>query len=279
MPNIDASTVEGFGYEWKRFDQSGTDEKELTEIWNRYFSIFPWNDLKMECAVGADFGCGTGRWSKLVASRVGHVHLVDASDAALNVAKEKLKSLSNISFHLGSVEEVSLEEASLDFAFSLGVLHHVPDIKKALKDIAGKLKPGAPFLVYLYYNFENRPKWYATLWKTSDLGRKVICRLPLRVRLAISTLVASLVYWPLARIAGLLSFVNCLPASFPLSFYQGRSFYVMRNDALDRLGTKVEQRFSKKQIYDLLSASGFENIQFSDTAPFWCSVARKKGTV
>jgi SAM-dependent methyltransferase len=56
----------------------------------------------------------------------------------------------------------------LDFAFSLGVLHHVPDTQKAICTIAEKLKRGAPFLIYLYYAFDNRPSWYRALWAMSN---------------------------------------------------------------------------------------------------------------
>ena len=35
--------------------------------------------------------------------------------------------------------------------------------------------------------------------------------------------------------------------NFPLSDYKNKSFYTMRTDALDRFGTKLEKRFSKKE--------------------------------
>ena len=43
--NIDKQTVEGFGDEWERFDQQSLSKKELQEIFDSYFSIFPWNNL------------------------------------------------------------------------------------------------------------------------------------------------------------------------------------------------------------------------------------------
>lgn len=49
---------------------------------------------------------------------------------------------------------------SLDFAFSLGVLHHVPDTQQAICSIAEKLKPSAPLLIDLYYALDNRPSWH-----------------------------------------------------------------------------------------------------------------------
>ena len=45
---------------------------------------------------------------------------------------------------------MKIKENSMDFGYSLGVLHHIPDTKEALQKCVSKLKPGAPFLVYLY---------------------------------------------------------------------------------------------------------------------------------
>jgi hypothetical protein len=67
-----------------------------------------------------------------------------------------------------------------------------------------------------------------------------------------------------------------LPKSWPLAFYRRRSFYVMRTDAFDRFCTKLEQRFSRAQIGDMLRAAGFGNIKFSEKEPFWVAVAIKR---
>jgi hypothetical protein len=58
------------------------------------------------------------------------------------------------------------------------VLHRVPDSAGALRDIAAKLKPGAPFLVYLYYAPDDRPAAYRWLWKLSNAGRLILSRAP-----------------------------------------------------------------------------------------------------
>ena len=68
--NVHPATVKGFGDEWNRFDQSQLSEIEHKEIFDQYFSIFPWH-LLPENAIGFDVGCGSGRWAKLVAPKVG----------------------------------------------------------------------------------------------------------------------------------------------------------------------------------------------------------------
>lgn len=61
--------------------------------------------------------------------------------------------------------------------------------------------------------------------------------------------------------------------NFPLSDYRNKPFYVLRTDALDRFGTRLEHRFSKKEIADMLERAGFNNISFSESPPFWTAIA------
>jgi ubiquinone/menaquinone biosynthesis C-methylase UbiE len=275
--NVAPAVARGFGQEWSTFRQ-GEDNLSRTQrarIFENYFSIFPWDALPPGGGVGIDVGCGTGRWSIGVAPRVAHLHLLDVSREALAVARENLASIKNVSFHNCSVAEIPLPDASLDFAFSLGVLHHVPDTSAAIQAIARKLKPGAPFLVYLYYSFDNQPAWYRRLWFISNATRVVMARLPHPVRRVASEAIAALAYWPLARLAGLLERMGMPPHSLPLSWYADKSFYVMRTDAYDRFCTQLEHRFSKAQIEAMLSDAGFDAIRFSDKAPFWCAVGIK----
>jgi ubiquinone/menaquinone biosynthesis C-methylase UbiE len=157
--NVDVKTVEGFGEEWSRFDQTGMPESELNAEFARYFAIFPFESLPAG-AEGFDLGCGSGRWAKVMSQRVGRLHCIDASAEALAVAKKNLAQAPNVEFHNASVAEIPLPDDSMDFGYSLGVLHHIPDTAEGLRACVRKIKPGAPFLVYLYYAFDNRPAWF-----------------------------------------------------------------------------------------------------------------------
>jgi ubiquinone/menaquinone biosynthesis C-methylase UbiE len=277
LKNLDSRVARGFGDEWSTFQQD-TDhlsQQQRQEIFNDYFRVFPWHLLPPGGGVGIDVGCGTGRWAMLAAPRVGHLHLLDASADALAVAKRNLVLTGNVSFHAASVSEIPLPPQSLDFAYSLGVLHHVPDTQAAIDAIAEKLKPGAPFLVYLYYAFDNRPPWYRLLWRVADMARLVISQLPHPLRLVFSQTIATLIYWPLARGARLLARLGLRTQHAPLSYYGDKSFYVMRTDAYDRFCTRLEKRFTRSEIQRMLARAGFINVQFSDKVPFWCAVGTK----
>ncbi len=274
MKNVDTKTVQGFGEEWSLLSQDRLDSLEAAQIFDDYFKIFPWQNLRAG-AVGADLGCGSGRWARLACKRVGHLFLCDASEKAIGVAKRNLSDEKNVSFRCVSVSDTGFEPESLDFAYSLGVLHHVPDATDALRHIALVLKPDAPLLLYLYYSFENRSRWFRWLWRVSDLMRRVISRLPYKVRHAVTFLLTVVIYWPLSRTGRFLAYFDYMPKNWPLAYQIDKSFYTLRTDCLDRFGTQLEKRYSREEIVTLLTNCGFGKIIFSDREPFWCVVCQR----
>jgi len=272
--NINEKVISGFGDEWKRFDQKELTDCEKKLLFNRYFDIFPWTSID-KTSIGFDLGCGSGRWASLVAPKVKKLICIDPS-SAIEVARENLKHFNNCDFQDKSVDEMNVDDCSMDFGYSLGVLHHIPDTQKALTKCISKLKPGAPFLLYLYYAFDNRPKWFRALWLLSEKLRFLISRSPFKVRYILSQLLAIFLYFPIARSCKFASSLGISVKNWPLSSYKNLSFYTMRTDALDRFGTSLEQRFSKKQIHLMMHESGLIDISFSNSEPFWCVVGYKK---
>ena len=272
--NLDIDTVDSFGDEWSRFDQSDLSPTEAGRIFDEYFAVFPWDKLP-NGATGFDMGCGSGRWAKLMAPRVGHLHCIDPS-SALEVAKAALSSASNVSFHRASVDDRPLPPNSQDFGYSLGVLHHVPDTAAAIRACVEMLKPGAPFQVYLYYAFDNRSAVFKFVWRCSDLLRRGICRLPARFKHLLTDVLAIGLYYPLARFAKLVERMGFGVSAIPLSYYRNHSFYTMRTDSRDRFGTPLEKRFTRQEIAAMLEAAGLSDVRFSDRAPYWCAAGIKR---
>src|SRR6267154_6208377 len=100
--NQDVKTVKGFGEEWSKYDQTDLSKTDSQRLFERYFSVFRWDRIDVT-SVGFDMGCGSGRWAKLLAPRVCHLHCIDASSDALRVAQNALRGQKNISFHHAAV--------------------------------------------------------------------------------------------------------------------------------------------------------------------------------
>jgi SAM-dependent methyltransferase len=275
LRNIDTKVVNDFGREWSQFDQSVVAPAELQKLFEDYFRVFPWEGLP-ESPMGFDLGCGSGRWAKIVSPRVSQLHCIDPSEEALEVAKRNLSGVTNCCFHLAGVDNIPLPNNSMDFGYSLGVLHHVPDTTEGIRNCVSKLKPAGPFLLYLYYAFDNRPLWFKAIWKVSDLIRRVVAKTPYPIKLATSQIIAVSIYYPLAKAARFMESLGMRVDHLPLSSYRDKSFYTMRTDALDRFGTRLERRFTREQIEEMMIEAGLTKIRFSEEAPYWVAVGYKR---
>ena len=120
---------------------------------------------------------------------------------------------------------MSVAEESLDFGYSLGVLHHVSDTEGALRECVKKLKMRAPFLLYLYYALEIKSKTYRVIWRLSDFLRRAISKLPFWIRYPLTQIIAVFVYLPLAKLASLVERLGLNVSNFPLAQYRQKKFY------------------------------------------------------
>ena len=189
MTNIDVRTAKGFDRIWAR-DGGGeagpaAEDSDAYGAFAAFFSLFPLGELAE--AEGFELGSGSGRIAQFVAPRVGLLHCIDPSPAGLDASERSMRHLDNVRFHQAPVDSIPLPQGSQDFGYSVGVLHHIPDPEAGLRCCVDKLKAGAPFLLYLYYRFDNRPAWFRWIWRASDVARKGISRLPFPLRSAAST--------------------------------------------------------------------------------------------
>lgn len=273
--NRDIRVENDFGNEWEAYNQNNLNNKEAENLFLNYFDIFPF-DLINKNSEGFDMGCGSGRWAKNIAPKIKTLNCIDPSKKALEIAQVNLIKNNNCNFYNENVTNNSIKNNSQDFGYCLGVLHHIPDTQQGLNSCIKKLKKGAPFLLYLYYKFDNKPTWFKIIWFISDFLRTIISKSPFRLKLFITKVIAISVYFPLARSSLLLSKLGFDVRNFPISFYKNSSLYTMKTDALDRFGTRLEHRFTKIEIVNMMEKSGLTNIKFSEKSPYWVAVGEKK---
>lgn len=271
--NLDAETVKSFGDEGSRFDQSELSADEAIKIFDEYFAVFPWDRLS-DSATRFDMGCGTGRWAKRIAPRVGHLHCIDPS-SAFDVVRAAIAFGANVTFHCASVDESPFPLGSQDFGYSLGVLHHVPNTSSDIRAGVAMLKLGAPFKFYLYYAFDNRSLLFRLTWRCSDLLRRAVCKLPSKLKHMAIEVLARLVFYPMVRLSLFVGSMGCNLASITLTYYRNHSFYTMRTDSRDSFGMPLEQCFTRKEIASMLGAAGLADVYFSELAPHWRAVDSK----
>jgi SAM-dependent methyltransferase len=276
--NLNQEVINSFGHEWAAFDYSETETDEaLNAQFLAYSSPIDLGQFNSSTSVAADFGAGSGRWTSRILPNFSTVYALEPSDGANRVLKNKFGDKPQVKILQETVGANSIPPKSLDLAMSLGVLHHIPDTGLAIRDVASKIKSGGSFLCYLYYKLENKPVFYRGLFWASNSLRWVISRLPYAIRRLIAKIIAGVIYLPLARTSRLLGNKGKDVSNFPLHHYANMPFVMLQNDALDRFGTRLEQRFSKKEIAEMLGSAGFDlsTLKFSDVEPFWTFSVKK----
>ena len=276
--NLDLGVIDSFGHEWATFDYGETDTSEALDAQFRaYCTPLDLNQFDPKKSIAGDFGAGSGRWASRLTPHFSLVYALEPSNGASTVLKNKFSGESKIAVLQETVGANSIPLESLDLAMSLGVLHHIPDTSLAIKDVSSRIKRGGVFLCYLYYSLENKPTFYRLIFKGVNAVRHVISVLPQRIKQLVTSSIAALVYWPLARFSKLLRKFGINTSNIPLHHYADMPFVMLANDALDRFGTTLEQRFSKAEITEMLRAADFDisTLKFSNIEPFWTFSVKK----
>ncbi|HEY0041882.1 MAG TPA: class I SAM-dependent methyltransferase [Flavisolibacter sp.] len=271
--NIDHSVVESFGEEWKKFHRFS--DKDIETDAKKYFDIVT-DEMLNKNSYAIDLGCGTGRWTKYLSSKAGFIEAIDPSEAIF-AADKLIGPIPNVRLARASIENTPFPDETFDFGMSIGVLHHIPDTKKALQDCVKKVKIGGYFYTYLYYNFENRGSGFKALFKVVNGVRNVTSRLPMKPKKFVCDIIAFTVYLPVVTVGRVMRSMglNKLARKMPLSHYQANSFFWMRTDALDRFGTTLEQRFSRNDIRNMMTNAGLTDIIISNQMPYWHAVGKR----
>lgn len=95
----------------------------------------------------ADLGCGTGQVSAALAPFVRRVVAVDSSAEMLDAARARLGGQANVALRRGTLERLPLDDASVDAALFVLVLHYLADPAGALAEAARVVRPGGRILV------------------------------------------------------------------------------------------------------------------------------------
>jgi SAM-dependent methyltransferase/uncharacterized protein YbaR (Trm112 family) len=267
--------IAGFDDEWQRFRDVGTAEQ--SQVFDMYFDLVPPSCFAPDLTV-LDAGSGAGRWAFEVSKRGPRVIAVDLGRSIeVTRANTSPDRVGCVQADLGALP---LSEDAVDWAYSLGVLHHTNAPEVGLGNIVRTVRPGGLVLLYLYYAFDQRGPVFRGLFKAVDFTRRFVSRQPRAAARAIATLIAASIYWPLARGGAILERAGApqLASKLPLSFYRHLSFATMRNDSLDRFGTRIERRYSRAEMQELMRTARLVDIHNSGSPPYWHAVGSKPRT-
>jgi len=189
-------TAENFGWQWTHFTQEDAKYNEQFLGW-----IQPVKPDFFRDKIILEGGCGKGRHTSLAANwGAKEIVGIDLS-AAVESAFQATRHLPNAHIVQADIFKLPFKKA-FDYAFSVGVLHHTPDPKKAFVSLAGKVKKGGAISAWIY-GAENN-EWITRYVNpvrtgfTSKIGQPTLYQLSKLPTLGVY-LASKLIYRPLDR--------------------------------------------------------------------------------
>ena len=249
-----------FGQEWLKYPEILPGHEAEFKL---YFDLVDTDKLAQ--ARVCDLGCGIGRWSYFLKDKARELVLLDFSEAIF-VARKNLAGAPSALFFMGDVKELPFRENFADLVFSLGVLHHLPT--NALDEVRALAKYSKKLLIFLYYSLDNRPYVWRAILAGVTLVRSVLSAIKSEgARGLLTGAITWLVYLPLIA-AGMFMQLFNLGKYVPLyDFYHDKTLKRIKQDVYDRFFTRIEHRYSRKEIAELRDT--FREVIISEHLPYW----------
>lgn len=257
VERLSIEVAASFGWEWNEFDELRPHYHEQFLDW-----VQPLRPDDFADKLVLEGGCGKGRHSALVAGYgAREVFAVDLG-SAVEAAFQNTRHLRAVHVIQGDITQLPLKPCA-DLAFSVGVLHHLPDPERGFRALSAAVRPGGRVTVWVYGAEGN--EWIVDYVDpvrthvTAHLPRRMLYEAARPLGWALAG-AAKGVYRPLARGAG--------KALHSKLFYADYLTYIARfpvreihSIVFDHLVTPVAHYLSQKEL-----AAWFDDARFRDVA-------------
>jgi len=194
----------------------------------------------------AEIGVGSGRISEnLLKYEPFKLIAIEPSDA-IEVAKKNIKS-KKVEFHKIKAQDINLVN-KFDYVFSLGVIHHIPEYKKALRKIQKSLNKNGKFIIWVYGKEGN--EIYLFIF---DNLRRITILLPDGILRLLSKILA----WLTILYGFLCKYFKLPMRKYFLDFFNKQSFKEKYYTIFDQLNPSFSKYFTKEEIQNELNHEGF----------------------
>jgi len=239
-----------FGFQWNRFRLVQLDSRNGTRHSERTLAdTTGWRGADYQGRLVLDAGVGAGRFAEVAAKMGAEVVGIDLT-RAVEAAYDNLAHLPNVNLVQADILAMPFRDQTFDLAYSIGVLHHTPDVEGAFRKVAAAVKPGGALAVYLYaaYGVERH---------FSDAWRVLTTRLPVRAMFALSSAAVPLYYLYRVPLVGP-AFAKLAPISLNPDW---RWRWL---DTFDWYTPRYQWKLRYPEVLRWFRESGFTDIETSD---------------
>lgn len=252
-----ARTLEGYSYQHVQLD----DQARETERWRKNFrESIPVGPDFFQGKTGVDIGCGEGRhlyWAhQFGAEMVG----LDLSEG-VEVACANAAASPRCHVVQGDIHHLPFKPGVFDFAYSIGVLHHLPNPREGFRRILPAIRHAGGKVFIWVYGLRNMRLWYRLSHMT--WLRSIAPRLPREAQYLMSLGVAGaleLGIWLPCRIMALFPGGDSLISRVPLGDAYRRSFRTKTRSVMDRLQPPVTHYHTAEELEGWFQEAGLRNI-------------------
>lgn len=267
-----AATATNFGWQWQHFTQSDNKYEQQFLGW-----IAPVKPDFFKDRVVLEGGCGKGRHTQLVAKwGARDVIGIDLS-VAVETAFAATRDLPNA--HIVQADIYNLPFAGVfDYAFSVGVLHHLPDPRGGFKSLASKVKPGGHLSAWVY-GAENN-EWITRFVNpvreglTSRLNPRLLLQLS-KIPTALLFVATKTVYGPLNRSPKGAAIARYLFYNDYLKAFSGFGWREQHTIVFDHLVAPTAFYISREDFVDWWREIGAGDLEITwHNSNSWCGFGR-----
>lgn len=247
----ESRTVKSYSYQWRKF-------KHMLPEWEETFlhSVYPVTPGFFRGQAGLDAGCGFGRSMFYAASYGAEIIGLDLSEA-VEAARENVGHLPTAHVVQGDIFHPPVRDGALDFVYSIGVLHHLPNPREGFLRLAKLLAPGAPIFIWVYSR--GRGRQIACF----EFVRAISTHLPLRALDGVCWVLAAghWVLWILPyRFLNRFRVTRALARRIPFTFYAPYPFHVLHSGWVDHLSVPLANYYKQEIVAAWLQEAGLERV-------------------
>jgi SAM-dependent methyltransferase len=242
-------TADAFGYSWTHYPKDNPYTEEQWRDW-----VHP---LTPEDFVGQrvlDAGCGLGGFAEYArrwgASQVVGIDLSEAIDAA----NERLDG--KVALVQGDLHDMPFSPGSFDIAYSIGVLHHLPDPETGFRAVAQMVRPGGLMFAWVYGRENNG--WIVHV--VDPLRKHVFTRLP---RWAVKWLVSAPLAVALTLLIALSKRLRAMPYGDYLRWLGQRDFEFLHGVVFDHLVAPTSHYVRRGEFERWFASAGLRDVQIT----------------
>jgi SAM-dependent methyltransferase len=242
-------TAAAFGYSWSHYPRRNPYTEDQWRDW-----VVPLTPADFEGRLVLDAGCGLGGFAEYArawgAQRVVGVDLSTAIDAA----RERLGD--EIELVQADIFSLPFDAGTFDLAYSIGVLHHLPDPEQGFRAVAETVKPGGFVFAWVYGRGNNG----LIVSVIDPLRKHVFSRLPHGLLKWVVSLPLAALLWPLVRAA---KAGTRVPYSAYLRFLSERDFAFTHGVVFDHLVAPTSHYIRRHEFESWFEHAGLTNVEIT----------------